>query len=525
MAGNKVKNMLSMEDGVRMNATQALLGPHLEAGRADNPAIGFGDQIISYGELDRLVNRFGNALKASNVEPENRVFIMMKDTPNLVAAYLGTMKIGGVSIAYNVRASEKDLLYALTDSRAKVLLIDAEFLGTYRKIALKLPRSIKVVVEGASSGEFDNITSFLEGHSSSLEAEDTSADDMAFWIYTSGTTGKPKACVHFQHDVLQGKLHLTENLGVNPGDRVFASSKMFFAYAVGHILMGGLGAGAQIILYDGWPDAEAIGRIVEKHQPHLVFSVPTFYRNMLREGVAELEAFKNVRHYISAGEKLPTQLFSRWQEATGVTILEGIGSSETAHLFIASTPENVREGSCGKVASWAEFKILDEEGDEITAPDTPGIGWAYLESNCDRYWNRQAKSHEVISEGWYCTGDMFSFDEDGFFYHHGRGDDMLKISGQWVSPTEIEDVVFKVPSVVDATIIGQANEDGLIRLALYVVPEEDKADDDFEALSEAIKALVVEKLSIYKCPRDIRYIKEIPRTATGKVQRYLLRGV
>jgi 3-hydroxybenzoate/4-hydroxybenzoate---CoA ligase len=520
-----VKNMLAVEEGIRFNATEALLGPHLEAGRGDNLAIAFGDQTLTYSELDHLVNRFGNAFKAAGVELENRVFLMMKDTPSLVAAYLGAMKAGGVSIAYNVRATEKDILFALTDSRAKVLLIDAEFLGTYRKIALKLPRSIKVIVEGAISGEFENISSFLEGHSSTLEAGDTSADDMAFWIYTSGTTGQPKACVHLHHDVLQGKLHLTKNLGVKPGERIFATSKMFFAYAVGHILMGGLGAGVQIILYDGWPDAQSIGRVIEKHKPHLVFSVPTFYRNMLREGVAELGALKNVRHYISAGEKLPTQLFVRWRNATGVTLLEGIGSSETCHLFMANTQDDVREGSCGKITSWAEFKLVGEDEEEITKPNTPGIGWAYLESNCDRYWNRQAKSHQVISEGWYCTGDMFSFDADGFYYHHGRGDDMLKISGQWVSPSEIEDIVFKVPNVVDAAVVGQANEDGLIRLALYVVPEEGEESTELETLSEKIKASVIEKLSIYKCPRDISYIKEIPRTATGKAQRYQLRNI
>ncbi|MCW9035593.1 MAG: benzoate-CoA ligase family protein [Rhodospirillales bacterium] len=509
------------QDGAKLNATEAILGPNLDAGRGDFTAIAFGESKITYNELDGLVNRFGNAMKATGLEVENRVFFMMKDTPNLVAAYLGAMKVGAVSIAYNVRASEKEMLYALSDSRAKILFIDAEFLGTYRKIALKLPRSIKVVVEGAASGEFDNIQSFLEGQSSSLTAEDTSADDMAFWIYTSGTTGNPKATVHLQHDVLLGQLHLIENLGVVPGQKVFASSKMFFAYALGHILMGGLSAGAEIILYDGWPDANSIGRIIDKHQPDVVFSVPTFYRNMLREGVAELESFKQVRHYISAGEKLPTQLFTKWQETTGVTILEGIGSSETTHLFIASKPDAVREGSCGKVNSWAKFMLKDDEGNEITEPNTPGIGWALLESNCDRYWNRQAKSQEVISEGWYCTGDMFSFDEDGFFYHHGRGDDMLKISGQWVSPTEIEDVVLKVPNVDDCTILGQANEDGLVRLALYVVSQKENGEQ--EALSETIKASVTEQLSIYKCPRNIHYISEIPRTATGKVQRYQLR--
>ena len=510
-------------DGRRMNATQALLEPQLNAGRENEPAIGFKDQIISYGDLDKLVNQFGNALKAAHVEPENRVLFMLKDSPNLVAAYLGTMKIGAVSIAYNVRTSEKDLLYVLIDSRAKVIFIDTEFLETFRNIASQLQNPIKVIVEDSTSREFTTISTFLEGHSAVLQAENTSADDMAFWLYTSGTTGKPKACVHLQHDVLEAKLHLIENLGVKPGDRVFATSKLFFTYAIGHIMMGGLAAGAQIILYDGWPDAIAVSKIINTYKPHLVFSVPTLYRNLLCEGMAKQGTFKNVRHYISAGEKLPSSLFRQWEKTTGVRILEGIGCSETFHLFIANTPEKVREGSCGTVASWAQFKLVDDTGQQVIEPNKPGVGWVYMESNCDRYWNRQAKSTEVLSKGWYCTDDIFSFDVDKFYYHHGRKDDMLKISGQWVSPSEIEDIVHRVYGVEEAAVVGKADQDGLIRLSLYIVKKNNLNKQANEKLTERVQTAIKEKLSIYKCPRNIEYIDEIPRTSSGKIQRYLLR--
>jgi len=507
--------------GTMMNAADAILGEGIAKAGREGAALFFGGQSLTYGDLANLVNRFGNALKAAGVMPGDRVLFLLKDTPDFVAAYLATLKIGGVAIAFNIRASSKDLAFAIEDSQCKVLFIDAEFVGAYRPIRKSLTQEPLAVVASAASGEYKTIENFVEGQPETLSSELLPPDAMAFWIYTSGTTGRPKATVHLQSHVLIGHRHLVENLGVKPGDKIFITSKIFFAYSLGHGLIGGLRAGAALVLFDGWPDADSVARVVERFEPDYLFSVPTFYRNLLQGGQAEGAAFKAVRHYVSAGEALPPSLWKQWHDVTGGEILEGIGASEATFLFIASRPDAIKPGACGQLLPWAEARLVADDGSEIDEPDREGILWVRMESNMSEYWGRPDKTAESLQDGWYCTDDMFSRDGEGYWTHHGRGDDMLKISGQWVSPVEIEDVALTVPGVSEAAVVGAPNADGLVRLALFLVADTGEAEQD--KLTEQVQTAIKERLSIYKCPRMVHYVETLPRTPTGKLQRFQLR--
>ncbi len=508
-----------------MNAADAVLSPERVAQHPDKPAILFNDEAMGYAQLLARVNRFGNALARAGVRRENRVMLLLKDTPDMVAAYLGTIKAGGVTVAINVRCAPYELAFFLADSRATVLLVDAEFLPTYQAIASQLAEPPKVFVTGAPSGVapagMGTFESLLEGASERMEAVPMSPDDMALWMYTSGTTGTPKAAVHLQHNVLSCLDFCSGVLGGHQEDRLFATSKLFFAYANSNSLFASFTLGATTVLLDAWPDSATIARVMDRHQPTLFFSVPTLYRNLLRDGVATKERFAGVRHCVSAGERLPVVLQQRWREATGHDLIDAMGTTETIFMMLANRPGEVRDGSSGKPTPNTRVELRDADGRMIEGAGQPGVLWVQMASTADRYWNNQARSNGAFHGPWFRTGDMYVRDADGYYFQEGRADDMLKISGQWVSPAEIEDEVLKLPGVADAAVVGAANAEGLVRLALFVLPNDPGADP--EALAAGIQQSLVGRLSVYKCPREVRVVSEIPRTATGKVQRFKLR--
>ncbi|MDE2228700.1 MAG: benzoate-CoA ligase family protein [Alphaproteobacteria bacterium] len=507
-----------------MNACDALLGPAIAMGRGSSPALIYGDASLSYAELGSMVNRFGNALTAHGVVRGERVLFLLKDTPELVAGFLATIKIGGVAVALNTRSAAKDLRFAIADSACRAMFIDAEFVRLLDEAMAEGGRHPPVLVvcgaEADPSPPAVSFRTFLDGQSDRLMSAAMSADDMAFWIYTSGTTGIPKAAVHCHRDVLPGNLYLGEILGVRPGDRLFSSSKLFFSFALTHCLLGGLRVGATVIIDNRWPAADAIAETVRCHRPDVMFSVPTIYRNLLRDGYATDEAFRSVRCFVSAGERLPAALFEHWRQATGKPILDGIGATETLFLFIANTPQAYRAGATGRPQPRVELRLLDERGECITEPGQSGTLWVRMPSLCNGYWRQAAKTAASFIGGWYCTGDVFSFDSEGWWYHHGRADELLKISGQWVSPMQIEDCVLTMPGVLEAAVVGVENTDGLVRLAMFVVPGARAGGPE---LAVRIQEHIKSQLSIYKCPRDIRFVAQIPRTATGKIQRFRLR--
>jgi len=507
-----------------MNACDELLRPKLNDGRGHAHALIYRDTAYTYDDLGAMVNRFGHALLRAGIDRGDRVLLLLKDSPDFVACYLAAMKVGSVPVAVNTRCAPKDLRFALDDTGCRVIFIDLEFLDIYTHAITGRDRPAPVlVVRGADvaiPAPAITLAAFRAGQPDRLVSTPMSPDDMAYWIYTSGTTGTPKAAVHLHRDVLLGDRHMGEILGVKPGDKVYSSSKLFFAFALGHCLLGGLRVGATLILHDGWPDSATVADTVAHYRPDFVFSVPTVYRNLLRDGRAETGAFDSVRCFVSAGEKLPATLFERWRVATGKPILEGIGATETIFLTIANTPAAYRAGSTGRPQPGVGIRLLDEHEEPVTEPGRSGLLWVRIGSLCSGYWNQPEKTRASFDDGWYCTGDAFSFDADGWWYHLGRGDDLLKISGQWVSPIEIEDCALGTPGVIDAAVVGVPNSDGLVRLAMFIVPTDFDARDD---LATRLQDRIKSQLSIYKCPRNITFVDEIPRTATGKVQRFRLR--
>jgi benzoate-CoA ligase len=501
-----------------LNAADQIVGPTLARGRGNDIAILFGDAKVTYNELDAETNRFANALQPYLGKGE-RALLLLKDSPDFVASYLGIMRGGAVPVALSTRSTAKDLAFVIADSGAKIVLIDDEFLLLYQQaIALTEHRPTLVAVRGEPEGDMRAIDDLLADAAIDFQSVPVAAHEMAFWLYTSGTTGTPKAAIHSHGDVVVGDWYM-QAFGYGPGERVFSSSKLFFAFPLGHVLIGGLRSGATIILYDGWPDGEVIAAVVERYRPTLMLSVPAFYRGLLRDGFASQPGFKTVRCYLSAGESLPESLYSRWLEATGAPIVEGIGATETIFMMIGGTPADHRPGATGKPLPYAEVRLLDLDDQPVTAADSPGILWVKMDSLCRGYWRQPERTRAAFRDGWFRTGDVFTVDSNGWWYHQGRADDLLKISGQWVSPAEIEECALTVPGVAEAIVVGAQDEDGLVRLTMFLVAP----DGDGDALQLRVQQTLLGTLSKYKCPRRIVFIDAIPRTATGKARRFRLR--
>ena len=505
-----------------INAADEIIGRPLRAGLGPRTAILCAERSISFDELDALVNRCGNALRGRGVLRGDRVLFLMDDSPELVAAYLGTMRIGAIAVALNVRLAARDLTYIIEHSECRVIFVDGHFVDLYENAAATLQQAPTVIqVGGTKTPPHLDLAGILADQSTRLESVQVDPEEVGFWLYSSGTTGKPKAVMHPHRSVLVADCLERECLGVGPGDRVLTTSKIFFGFALGHSLMGGIQCGATIILSPAWPEPKLIMDTVERHKPTVLFSTPVMYRNLLREGAPMRPAFRAIRHFVAAGEKLPESLYDDWLELCGKPILDGVGASETVFLFLLNPPDDPKGGSSGKPVRWAKIRLVGDDGQDITEPNHPGQ--IAIQTTCQfvGYWKQPDITARALRDGWYFPGDMFEFDAGGRWCHLGRADDMLKVSGQWVSPAEIEACALTVPDVLDAAVVGFPNEDGLTRIALFVMPRSHEIDK--VALEQSLLATFKSTLSIYKCPRTIRFVDDLPRTATGKTQRYRLR--
>jgi benzoate-CoA ligase len=503
------------------NTAESVLGPSKERGQDNDVAIICGDEIITYSQLWNRVNQAGNAFLKLNIAVGDRAILMVRDTPEFLYVYLGLMKIGAVPIAINLRLNLADISYTMNDSQAKVIILDNVFLTNYLEISNDVVLNPKIIVTDFDHSNVIYLPRIMKTASIKLAPTKLKPEDPALWMYSSGTTGRPKGVIHSQKLILAAHHLMGDVLGIGPGDRVFGSSKLFFAFSLAYCFLAPIKLGATVILYPDWPDAKSVANLVQEHKPTILLSVPTFYRNMLREGVANKSEFKNVRHYMTAGEKLPDRIFNQWLETTDRPILDGIGATETCFLFLANRPDSINKGTCGVPTPKTKVKLISNDGEIITKPGVSGVLWVKMESVASGYWNMEKATKAVFKDGWYCTNDIFTFDTSGNYEYQGRIDDILKISGQWVSPIEIEKEVLKNKLISEAAVVGVPNQDGLVRLALFiVVPDLVGSTEMFEAeLIGSLKA----NLSIYKCPRKIYFLEEMPVTATGKLQRFILR--
>ncbi len=511
------------------NAASTFLDRNVEEGRGERVAVYYEDQRWTYRQIQTLANRIGNALRASGIEQEQRVALLLLDSPQFAGAFFGAIKIGAVPIPINTSLRPADYVYILNDSRAKVVLVHAALWPQLASIRAQLQYVRQIVVIGRDSLEAGedqagllDFNQWIADASEHLTTTATSKDDAAFWLYSSGSTGFPKGCIHLQHDMLVcTELYARPFLQITPDDITFSGAKLYFAYGLGNNLYFPFAEGAAAVYYPGRPIGEDLLKVIDRYHPTIFYAVPTQYASILAIPDAEKRFnCSSLRVCVSAGEPLPAELYRRWKERFGVDILDGIGSTEICHIFISNRQGEVRPGSSGKVVPGYEAKIVDEQGQPVPQGD---IGNLFIkgDSICAAYWNKHEKTKQTIQGEWIQTGDKYYQDEDGFLWYCGRSDDMLKVGGQWVSPVEVEAALIMHPAVLEAAVVGHADTDGLIKPKAYVVLQAGQTASD-ELVTE-LKNFVKERLAAFKYPRWIECVAELPKTATGKIQRYKLR--
>ena len=506
------------------NATSDLLDRRLEEGRAASPAIVTTEgRTVTYAELSAGAGRFARVLRDHGVEMENRVLMLVLDSPEFASVFFGAIKIGAVPVPVNTNLPAADYAQLLDDSRAKVAVCSEPLADRLRSVrsGLRHLRHLFVIGE-AGPGE----VSYQEATAAADPDRDpapTSPDDMCFWLYTSGTTGRPKGAVHLQHDMrVCADLYGGGVLGLRSDDVTYSVAKLYFAYGLGNALYLPISAGATTVLHAGPPTPAAILEIVARHRPTLYFAVPSSYASLL---VAGEEAWRgadlsSVRACVSAGEPLGAALLARWRERTGLDILDGIGTTEIGHIFISNRIGEVVPDSSGRVVPGYEARIVDESGVEVA---TGEIGTLQVsgDSICAQYWNQHERTKRVIHGAWIDTGDLYRRDQSGHYRYQGRADDMMKVSGLWVSPVEVESCVNSHPSVVECAVVGAEGPDRLVTPECHVVlrPGVRPGPQLAAELREHARA----GLAHYKCPRRFIFVDDLPRTATGKIQRFKLR--
>ncbi len=506
----------------RLNAASVLVDVHIAEGRADKPAILCGERTITYRDLHEAVNRFGNAMADLGVDVEQRVAILMPDTPELVYAFFGSMKIGAVAIPLNTMLKPQDYEYFLNDSRARAIIVHESLLGRITEIRAELRFLRHVIVAGDDTQGNLSLAQIMDDASPQLEPFDTSKDDAAFWLYSSGTTGFPKGTIHLHHDmIVEADYYARQTIGIVESDVSFSVAKLFFAYGLGNGLYFPLYTGGTTILLPERPMPDTVFEVIDKYQPTVFYGVPTSYAALLHSAEQSGRAsLGNVRMCVSAGEPLPKPLFQEWADRFGHEILDGIGSTEILHIFISNRPGHAKAGSTGQIVPGYEAKIVDEDG----TPLPPGhVGTLLIKGDSIAlgYWNKHEHTKQTFQGEWIDTRDKFLLDEDGYFWYAGRSDDMMKVGGQAVWPTDVEAILKEHPAVLESGVVGALDKQGLTKPYAFVILK--NGDAASPELARELQNYVKKTTSPHKYPRWLKFVEDLPKTATGKIKRFKLR--
>ncbi len=486
-----------------MNGAELLLGKEALARHGSRSALICGEESVTFAELAARVARAAGAFAALGVRPGDRVLFLMRDTPDFAAAWLGAIRAGAVAVALNDKLSDTELEHAAADSRSKLALFEQEFIA--RSFAGVQPMLASTFADHAASAP-------------ATAAFDAAAEAPAFMLYSSGTTGRPKGIVHAHRGFASLGLAF-RCIGVGAGERVFSTSKFFFAYGLEHGLLAALAHGVTAVVHPGWPDADAVIELVARHRPAALFSVPTVYRRLLAQPPERLAPFAAVRRFVAAGERLSRQLVAQWRRALGGELLNLYGMSET-FCACMMTPPGASDGMrTGVPLEGVQVELRDSSGHAPVAGE-PGVLWIRHPAQATGYANLPRETEAQFRDGWFCSRDLFVRDAHGYYVHQGRSDELLKIAGQWVQPGELEAVAAQQAAVAEAACVPVADADGLERLALFVTARNDPAAAQ-RAAQEACERL----LPRHKRPKWVRAVDELPRTATGKVQRFKLREI
>ncbi|MCI0665055.1 MAG: benzoate-CoA ligase family protein [Acidobacteria bacterium] len=495
---------------------------------AQNPertAIVCGKQTVSYGELSEITARCRGALHALGISPGERVALVMSDGPEWVSAFLGIIGLGAIAVPCSTMAKVPELIYILNDCGAKAAIITSEH---YETIIAAWPHTPALQMLIIAGDEFltyrEKIICFerMVGGAYPRPISGFEAETPAFILYTSGSTGQPKGAVHCHSDIPYTiELCGRPLFDVKSGDRLFSSSRLFFAYGLGNSLSLPLGLGATSILCRARPTPAVIAQVMANDNPTIFFAVPAVFRALLeyrRQG-NQLET-SSIRFCVSAGESLPARIFHEWKDLTGLTIIDAIGSTELLYMFISNRQDNIRPGSSGLPIEGYQVRLQDEHETVITGA---GSGNLYVKgaSALPCYWNKPEKTAETICDGWVKTGDVYRRDEEGFYWFEGRSDDLFKSSGMWVSPGEVEEALCTHPAIIEAGVVCEPDQDGTNIVVAYVVLR--PGEETESQITESLKIHATELLPRYKQPQRIYFLDQLPRTVTGKLQRFKLR--
>ena len=517
----------------RFNMADYFLYHNLEEGRENKVCLYFKDQTYTYGDAGRMSNRTGNALRELGVEMEDRVLIVLPDCPEFAWTWFGAAHVGAVITMVNPLLPADDYRYYLEYTRARLAVVHQSLAQPFVEAVSSANhlRSVLVVDDEAAMEEqlvdprgrvkFFPFAETVESQPDICRAANTHRDDIAIWLFTSGSTGHPKGAVHLQHDLpFNTEVFAKRTMGVNENDLTVSVPKLFFGYATGTNLLFPFAVGGATALFAERSTPEKLFEVIERYRPTILTTVPTMINGMLNAADAASRDVSSIRFCYSAGEALPVELYHRWKQNFGVEICDGIGSAEMFHIYITNRPDDVKPGSLGRVVEGYEAKIVDADSKEVP---TGEMGTLKIKGDSASlcYWNAHEKSKETFAGDWCTTGDQFHLDAGGYYWYHGRTDDMLKVGGIFVAPAEIENCLLQHDAVLECAVVGHDDGDGLVKPKAFVVARDGHAAS--EELVDDIKQFAKTRLALYKYPRWVEFVPSLPKNDRGKIDRKLLK--
>jgi benzoate-CoA ligase len=509
------------ECGMTYNAAADLIERNLAAGRGDRIAFIDDHGRYSYADLARRVSHFAAALQARGIAREQRILLCLADGIDFPTAFLGAIKAGVVPVAVNTLLSPDEFAFMLADSRARAVVVSRPVLPAMQQAAASLPGEKPQIIVSDPPSREGPLAAVAGGPTAAAETAPTHPDEPCFWLYSSGSTGRPKGTIHVHSSlVATAECYALPVLGIEARDIVYSAAKLFFAYGLGNALTFPMAAGATSLLTAERPNPALVARLLREHQPTIFCGVPTLYAAMLAADDLPRPHEIALRRCVSAGEPLPAEIGRRWAARVGVDILDGIGSTEMLHIFLSNRPTDVRYGTTGTPVPGYELKIVDEE-EQPVRPGDVGDLFVRGPTAAAGYWNNRERSRATFLGPWTRTGDKYYQDQDGYYVYCGRSDDMMKVSGMFVSPAEVEAALVAHEDVLEAAVVGAADRDGLIKPKAFVVAKPRISAG--QAFARALESHARARLPGFKCPRWFAFVDELPKTATGKIQRFKLR--